>query len=230
MTNQDEKSHVIQMLEQGKITASEAAQLLEALWEDDLLENGDPQATEETDLLEDNPEVVFAEENGYAGEPEPAPASPELPPEMRRWRNYWMGLFLIAFGALLFSTFFMYRAIESSGYGFWFFCSWIPFLLSVGAVALAWQSRSTPWLHLRVDQAKDEWPRRIAFSFPLPLGLVSWVLHNFGHRIPGLDRARLELQDIDKLIFGLKDYTSPEHPIYIEVDEDDGDKVLIYIG
>jgi hypothetical protein len=228
MTNQDEKSHIIQMLEQGKITAGEAAQLLEALREDDMLESGELPEEEAPEQQDGSPEVLF--EEGSAYQENPAPASPELPPEMRRWRNYWVGLFLIAFGALMISTFFMYRAIENSGYGFWFFCSWIPFLLSVAAVALAWQSRSTPWLHLRIDQAKDEWPRRIAFSFPLPLGLASWILHVFGHRIPGLNQAGLELNDIDKLIFGLKDYTSPEHPIYIEVDEDDGEKVLIYIG
>jgi hypothetical protein len=228
MAIEDEKLHVISMLEQGKISAEEAAQLLEALRDDDLLENGGLLESGEQLPLDEDTEV-FAE-TGEAYTEEPLPTPPELPPEMRRWRNYWVGLFLIAFGALMISTFLMYRAIDSSGYSFWFFCSWIPFLLSVGAVALAWQSRSAPWLHLRVDQAKDEWPRRIAFSFPLPLGLASWAIHNFGHYIPALDRTGMDLKEIDKLIYGLKDYTSPDHPLFIEVDEDDGDKVLIYIG
>jgi hypothetical protein len=228
MATKTEQLHIIDMLERGQITAGEATQLLDALADDDFLESGEEIEQEFDGANPANPEMFTPEPEAAPEEPLPEP--PSLPPELRRWRQYWLGVFLIALGALVLCTFLMYQAYSSSGYGFWFFCSWVPFLLSVGAVALAWQSRTTPWLHLRVQQAANEWPRRISFSFPLPLGLVGWLFHNFGHYIPQLERSGLDTDQIDKLIYGLKDYTSPDNPLYIEVDEEDGDRVLIYIG
>lgn len=229
MTTQDERMHILEMLEQGKLSAAEATQLIDALLEDDLLESGEVDESDNTEfgtadpVLEDTLDFEYSEFN-------PPPEPPEIPPEMRKWRGYWLGLFVVSMGALLLSTFLMYQALQSSGYGFWFFCSWVPFMLSVFFVALAWQSRSMPWLHLRVDTGQNEWPRRIAFSFPLPLGLASWGIRTFGHWIPNLEQSGFSSQDLGKIIYGLQDYTSPDNPVYIEVDEDDGERVLIYIG
>lgn len=229
MTTQDERIHILEMLEQGKITAEEATQLIDALMEDDLLESGDDF---ESNFVEFDPEIPELEDvsDFEYNDSNPPPEPPEIPPEMRKWRGYWLGLFVVAMGALLLSTFLMYQALQSSGYSFWFFCSWVPFLISTFFVALAWQSRSMPWLHLRVDTGQNEWPRRIAFSFPLPLGLASWGMRTFGHWIPNLEQSGFSSQELGKFIYGLQDYTSPDNPVYIEVDEDDGERVLIYIG
>lgn len=250
MATYNERKHILDMLESGTITPEQAATLLDALVDDDLLEAprlqqpaeaddengfaaGDWQAETQEPLEPDwQAEEDWQAEVDYELPPqdEPLPEPPQIPPEFRKWRQYWLGLFVVSMGLLLFSSFLMYRALESSGYGFWFFCSWIPFFLSVAVVALSWQSRTMPWLHLRVDQAPNEWPRRIAFSFPLPVGLAGWALRTFGHYIPNLENTGLSVNDMDKLIYGLKDFTSPDNPLYIEVDEDDGERVLIYIG
>jgi hypothetical protein len=246
MATYSERMHILDMLETGKITPQQATILLDALVDE---APGDLPQLELPEQLELTPahselesgtwqneadrqsgaEWQSPPEEGAAAD-EPLPDPPEIPPEMRKWRQYWLGLFIFSLGLLVFFAFLMYRALENGGYGFWFFCSWIPFLLSVAAVALSWQSRTMPWLHLRVDQAQDEWPRRIAFSFPLPVGLASWAMRTFGHRIPNLENSGLSVDDMDKLIYGLQDYTSPDNPLYIEVDEDDGERVLIYIG
>lgn len=236
MATYNERMHILDMLETGKITPQQAATLLDALVDDETPETPrleEPLPTPEAEVADEEPET-----SGWGAEPdysaaeaeEPLPEPPEIPPEMRKWRQYWVGLFLISLGALVLFAFLMYRALEVGGYSFWFFCSWIPFFLSVAAVALAWQSRTMPWLHLRVDQAPDDWPRRIAFSFPLPIGLASWGLRTFGHFIPNLENAGLSVDDLDKLVYGLKDHTSPDNPLYIEVDEEDGERVLIFIG
>lgn len=229
MAEFEERARILNMLEAGQITPEQAARLLAAVSTVDRLEGGPSRpASEAPEMEAPSPEYARLDPVDAAG-PELAPP-PAIPPELRRWRSYWLGVFLVATGALLLSAFLMYWALESRGYGFWFYCSWLPFMLSVAAAALAWQSRTLPWLHLRVEQAADEWPRRIAFSFPLPLGIASWAVRTFGHRIPGLDRTGLEIKEMDRLIYGLREYTSPDTPLYIEVDEDNGERVLIYIG
>ena len=94
------------------------------------------------------------------------------------------------------------------------------------AIAFAWISRVSLWLHLRVQQAPGEWPQQIAFSFPLPLRLAAWFLRIFGRYIPNLQDQRL-----DEIILAVGRSASPDNPIYIQVDEgESGEKVEIFIG
>lgn len=249
MTLQDEHMRILDLVESGKISAEEAARLLIAFTadeennDDDLLVAdswmGDELSPDAQPLIAEfnaevtpndieDPDLEYTEAQSSE---EAATGHPAVPPEMRKWRRYWIVPFTIALALLVLSVTWMYQTFSSSGYGFWFFCSWIPFLLSVAVVAFAWQSRSVPWLHLRVEQGADEWPKRIAFSFPLPLGLAGWMLGAFGHRIPGLRESKIDLSRMPDLLTALKNYTSPDTPMYIEVDDDeDGDRVFIYIG
>ena len=114
----------------------------------------------------------------------------------------------------------------AGGVNFWFFCAAVPFTLGLLAIILAWQSRSSPWLHLRVQQAPGETPQRIAISMPLPTGLAAWFLRTFKHKIPAMQE-----QAWDQMILAVGKNATPENPIYIQVDEgEDGEKVEIYIG
>jgi hypothetical protein len=92
-------------------------------------------------------------------------------------------------------------------------------------LVLAWQSRSARWLHLRVQQRPGEWPRTIAFSFPLPLRISSWFMRIFQPYIPGMQGV-----SIDEMLSALETSTSSEEPLTIEVEEDDGERVQIFIG
>ena len=229
MAEFEERAKILNMLEAGQINSDQAARLLEAVRTDRRLEAAPSDLPHMVpDMVEPEPEFSSLELPA-SDDPDPAPSS-TIPPEMRRWRRYWIGVFLAAAGGLILSALWMYWAFEARGYGFWFFCSWLPFLLSAAAAALAWQSRTLPWLHLRVVQASDQWPRRISFSFPLPLGIAGWALRTFGHRIPGLDQTGLEFEETDRLINGLREYTSPDTPLFIEIHEENGEYVLIYIG
>jgi hypothetical protein len=132
----------------------------------------------------------------------------------------WVGIGILLIGALL-----MYWAWSASGFGFWFACTWFPFLLGVAIMALAWSSRTARWLHVRVHQKPGEKPEKISISRPIPLRLTAWFLRMFGNKIPHMEGTSL-----DEIILAL-DATSPEAPFYVEVNEgEDGERVEVYIG
>jgi hypothetical protein len=116
----------------------------------------------------------------------------------------------------------MFWALQASGYGFWFACAWLPFLLGLGLMALAWQSKTARWLHLRVHSAQA---RKFAISLPIPIRMAGWFLRTFKDRIHGLDTV-----PADQLLQALESTAAPENPVYIEVDDEDGERVEIYIG
>jgi len=149
-----------------------------------------------------------------------------MPEDVEKWRRWWMlpiwagATLTILAGAL------MYWAQQTYGLGFWFYCAWLPFLLGLGLIMIAWSSRTARWLHVRVQQAEGEWPRNIAISFPLPIRLTAWFFRLFGGRIPGLQGT-----SIDELILALDQTATPDNPLYVKVDEgEDGERVEVFIG
>jgi hypothetical protein len=149
-----------------------------------------------------------------------------LPADANKWRQWWIIPLWVGVAITVSGGFLMYWAQQSAGIGLWFLCAGVPFLTGVAVMALAWASRSAPWLHLRVQQKPGEHPQRIAFSFPLPIRPTAWFLRNFGGRIPQLKDTSL-----DEVLLAVGESTSPESPIYIQVDEgDEGEKVEIFIG
>ena len=93
-------------------------------------------------------------------------------------------------------------------------------------MALAWGSKTAPWIHVRVQQAPGETPQRIAISFPIPVGLTVWGFRLFGHYIPHMEGVNLE-----EIIMALKDVAKDGTPFYVNVDEgENGEKVQVFIG
>lgn len=215
MTN--ERMQILDMVEQGLISASDGARLLQAIREQS---------------AESEPGEGFT---GTSGEPIPevietSPAGsspdPELTASMERWKRWWMIPLWVGVGIIVVSSLLMAWAYQAGGFSFWFACAWLPFLLGLGSVMLAWSSRTARWLHLRVQQQPGEWPRTIAFSFPLPLRLAAWFLRVFGRFIP-----QLKDTGIDELILALGSATGPASPLLVDVDEgENGERVQIYIG
>lgn len=250
MASPDELRQVLTMIERNQISAEEGVRLLSALQAGADLEvkefSPPPSLKLDTErehlgsnrsVQSDFPEVKARPEDsthstdgsGLPGNQERASSSAEMP-DLAKWRSYWLVPFGIGFATIVLAASLMYQAIENSGYGFWFYCSWLPFLLGVAVLMLGWHSRTARWLHLRIEQAKDEWPRRIAFSFPLPLRIAGTIIRIMGHRIPKLKQAGLEGKQLDELILGIEKYATPETPFFIEVKEEGEDQVFIYIG
>jgi hypothetical protein len=228
MNDKNERIQILEMIENGTITASEGASLLKALEADDVVE--DIHVTGK-----DEPESVVSEGDPFPPQSESTaePLSGDLiadtfDPEIEKWRRWWMIPLWIGVGITVIGGLLMAWAYQATGFSFWFGCSWLPFLLGIAVMAMAWSSRTARWLHLRVQQEPGEWPRTIAFSFPLPLRFAAWVMRTFGQFIPKVNETGV---DFDQLIQVLENSTNSDTPFYVEVDEgENGEKVQIYIG
>ena len=95
-------------------------------------------------------------------------------------------------------------------------------VLALLAVLLSFWSQFAYWLHLRVRE-KDG--TRIAISLPLPIVIIQLVLR-FAGRFVG-DHQAANLSTASELLTALGEQ---DEPLYIAVDDDDGDQVQIYIG
>jgi len=207
----EERAKILQMVEEGKISAEEAMRLIQVL---------------EEGAAEADAGAEFEEEMEF--EAEPASGSSSHPDFERKLKGYrrlwviplWIGVILTIAGAL-----WMYQAMQNSGFGFWFFCSWLPFLLGIAAVAMAFGSRVSRWIYINVKNPPGESPQRIVLGFPFPMGLVRWALKNFGHHIP--DRERKIADDALKAVF---ETSTDGEPFMVEVEEEDGEHVQVYIG
>lgn len=151
-----------------------------------------------------------------------------MPEGVEKWRRWWTIPLWIGVGITVLGGLFMLLAYLGSQIGFWFLCWSVFFAFGVMVIALSAQSRTARWLHLRVKQKPGERPANIAISFPLPLRLARWLMRIFGHWIPNTGGASAE--DIISALDAVDETVSFENPVYIEVNDEDGEHVEIYIG
>lgn len=190
----------------------------------------------QTPLEDQTPQPGKPLENGADFSSSPAapvatPAAqppPDLADQMQRWRRWWRWPLWIGAALAILSSLGMY-AILARNNGLlsgWFLCASLPFVLSILVMVFAWQSRTSLWLHLRLQQAPGAKPARIAFSFPLPLGVLEWFWRLFGDRVPGLKD-----QPMEEILQALRGNVYAENPIYVHVAEGEhGEQVELYIG
>ncbi|MGD8805158.1 MAG: hypothetical protein PVH65_04880 [Chloroflexota bacterium] len=199
---------ILKMLEEGKITAEEADRLLTAVGP----EQGVGQVAGEA-VITDLPD-------------EELEAAPAVPSDYSRYRNLWRIPFIIAAGSLLLSGVglaLMYQADERVA-TLGFLCIWSIFMLAFLATLLLLLARRAPWLHLRVQEQDGQ---RFAISLPLPLGLAHWIIGIARNFVP--ERQAAHLETAYAFVTAMRDDPERE-PIIIDVDDDDGDKVEVYIG
>lgn len=225
MTEESERVHILEMIERGVISAAEGVRLLNAI-SGQFPESPSTHTAEVPQPAAQPP----AEAEAPAAYHEPAPRAAKAPAEIeasaRKWRRWWWVPLWVGVGITVISAGLMYWAYAAKdGFGFWFACTWFPFLLGVAIMALAWASRTARWLHVRVHQAEGEKPRNIAISLPLPIRFTAWLVRIFRPHIP-----KAEGVNIDEMILALEK-TSPDAPMFVQVDEgEDGERVEVYIG
>ena len=198
------RMRILQMIEDGQVSAADGLKLLDALGADDAA------ATPSVD------------------DAATAPGQPAAGPDLDYWRRWWLVPMWAGIGVLLVGAVLMFAAYQAGGFGFWFGCAALPFAVGVLIMALAAGSRSARWLHVRVrtNQKANDWPHNIALSFPLPIRLTAWLLRLAGPFIP-----QLKDHGLDELILALAETTSSEAPLYVDVDEGEGgERVQVYIG
>jgi len=206
----EERKKILQMVEEGKISAEEAASLMRAL---------------ETDASEAQIEVFEAEPtSGFAGSETSAPEFEEVKARARRFAMIplWVGI-LVA----VLSSWGMYTIQMNSGVNFWFFCLLLPLFLGVLLIVIGAGGQSSRWLYVNVDRRyAEDGPRNITLGFPLPLGLTSWFLRTFGHNIHGMSNT-----NVDDIIQILDATQKSGDPFIVNVnDDEDGEHVQVYIG
>lgn len=210
----EERTQILKMVENGKISAEEAMKLIKALDE----------SSAEMEIIERAPASSPGPEAGPESEKPSAPAFEKVASRARRlWQiPLWIGV-----GITILSAYWLYALVNASNFGFWFYCAWIPLLLGVLLLGLFAGGRTSRWLFVNVERPKDsDWPRNITLGFPLPLGLAAWFLRNFGHNIEGLNRTI-----VDETIQMLSTGVSSKEPLIVDVDEGEhGERVQVYIG
>ena len=197
------------MVEEGKISAEEAASLMRALEEDT-----------------DGAEVEVVEPGPSSGyERTEAPEFEEIKARARHFSliPLWAGVFVTVASAWI-----IYFIQQNGGVNFWFYCMVLPLMLGVLLISLGAGGRSSRWIYINVDRrnAKDgDGPRQITLGFPLPLRLVGWFFRTFGHNMSGMNQKKA-----DGIVQMLDATRESGEPFMVNVDDDDGEHVQVYIG
>lgn len=210
----DEQKQILKMVEDGKISADEAMKLIKAL----------EVASAEGEIEVIEPEAASGSGFEAAGSSEGSVA-PEFEEVKARARRFAMVPLGIGVAFTVLASYWLFVLVQNANYGFWFVCAWFPLLLGVSLMALSAGGMNARWLYVNVDQEPGERPQHITLGFPIPLGLLGWLLRNFGHFVPRMDRQRVD--DILTLLA-----TADAHgPLIVNVDEGNhGERVQVYIG
>jgi hypothetical protein len=202
----EERRKILQMVADGKISAEEAAKLMQTLEES---------AEEEIEVIETGP-----------GSGSGATAAAEFDQVRKRAMRFamiplWVGIIITVL-----SAWWMFSIQQNAGLNFWFFCMSMPLLFGILLIALGAGSGTSRWLYVNVDRThQNEWPRNITIALPLPLGLVGWFLRNFGSHIEGLKKTT-----VDEVLMAVSMAKSLTEPLIVHVDDDGGERVQVFIG
>ena len=211
MTIEKENLKILELIDEGTITAEEGLHLLDVFTEIKL--NAD-ELHLETGAREG---AVTEKTKTHIDSSHPSRDIPKL----KRW---WVVPFGIGIALSLIGGLLAFGALNSHGFGLWFFLAWIPLLLGLILMGFAWVSRKSPWLHVRIYQKSKPW--RIAISLPLPLRFSSWFFRTFGHFIP-----RIDTTGFDEIIMSLNETAKDQAPLFVNIHNDeDGDQVQVFIG
>ena len=206
----EERRKILQMVEEGKISAEEAASLMRAL---------DADAADAEDKIE-----VIQPATGSGFERTEAPEFDQIKSRARRFAliPLWVGILTTVLSAWI-----IYAIQQNASANFWFYCMILPLMLGVLLIALGSGGRSSRWIYINVDRrdAKPgDGPRHITLGFPLPLGFIGWFFSTFGQNLQGLGKGKGHA--IAEMIEATK---HSNEPLMINVDDDEG-HVQVYIG
>jgi hypothetical protein len=214
----EERKKILQMVEEGKISAEGAAGLMRVLDDD-----AEPDTNHADESVEAEVEVIQI----HAGSGYERTEAPEFDRIKERARRFslvplWVGILITVFSAWA-----IYTIQQNAGVNFWFYCMILPLLLGVLLIALGAGGRTSRWIYIDVnrrDAKPGDGPKHITLGFPIPLGLVAWFFENFGHNFTGVSKGR-----VDGIIQMMNATRDSKEPLMINVDDDNA-HVQVYIG
>jgi hypothetical protein len=206
----EERRKILQMVEEGKISAEEAANLMRAL--------DDDSAEEQIEVYDTGVGSGFEGSEGSA---------PEFENIKARARRFAMIPLWIGVGVAVLSAWGIFSIQQNGGINCWFFCLMFPLMLGVFLIAIGASGQGSKWLYINVDRSyADEWPKNITFGLPIPLSLTAWFMRNFGHNINGMNKTQ-----VDGIVEVLNATGKSDVPFIVNVnDNDEGERVQVYIG
>ena len=220
-----ERQQILKMIADGKISAEEGLILMRALGDEpeedempQILEDG---SANDAEYLPASPSVFG--EPGTQQEPGEHKTDPEFDRKVNRFRSLWVIPLALGVAVTVAGAYWMYAALQASNLGFWFYCSSVPFLLGVLLTALAFSSRTSRWIYVNVKQKPGETPQRIVIAFPL--SLVSWLMMFVKGKMPEHERGA-----VDEVMNAVFNSTKSTEPLMVDVEEEDGEHVQVYIG
>ncbi|MEP6895158.1 MAG: hypothetical protein ABI986_06080 [Chloroflexota bacterium] len=210
----EERKKILQMVEDGKISAEDAAKLMHTLEDDDDLENEAAEA--EVEVIESRP--------GSGYERAAAPEFDEIKVRARRFSliPLWIGVLITVFSAWA-----IYSIQRNAGVNFWFYFMTLPLMFGVLLIALGAGGHASRWIYVDVDRRDaepDGGPKRITLGFPIPLGFVAWFFDKFGHNINGMDNGK-----VNGIVQMLRATKESGEPLMVDVNDDDA-RVQVFIG
>lgn len=162
--------------------------------------------------------------------PEPLPAARKTThrhghmPEMQRFRRYWeypfvAGLIMLGVAGL---------CASNTPSPLIAFCGWSVFALAALIALIGWFSQWSRWVHVRI---REQDGARIAFSLPLPLGLIGIVTDIasvFVHKFANRETA--ENLELVTSLLTLMDDEPLDEPLVLDIVDEDGDHVQVFVG
>jgi hypothetical protein len=137
---EEERLQILKMVQEGRIGADEAAQLLAAL-------DCPP------------PEAVDAP----LGVERERPARPQ-----DHWARFWIYPMMVGGAVLILGLLVVTLAYTTGAAAFWLLCGWLPLILGLVVVLLALWSRRATWMHLRISE-EGQRKMALSFPLPLTL-------------------------------------------------------------
>ena len=157
---------ILQMIQDGTISAEEGARLLDALGQG-------PQ------LADRSAGEVMPNEGAAA-------TAPVGRPSWARWA--WVYPLAAGLGLLAIAGIFTGLVMRDGRQLGWLACTLPPMVLGALVMALAWWSRDARWLHVRVRDGV----KRINISLPLPLRLAAWGVRMARPWVPQLQDTAVD--------------------------------------
>lgn len=139
---------------------------------------------------------------------------------------FWIVPLLIGLLITSFSANWLYQSYQNAGLGFWFWFSFIPLAFGIFIIYFAWVVENARWIHILIHQPKGEKPERIILGFPLPIHFALFILRTFKIKIPG----KFDYYQLEDMLLTLDSEINKQDPIFLNVDDEDGTKVEIFIG
>lgn len=237
MTSHSERMEILDRLERGEITPAEAAELLSK----EQPGGGKPPqpetamgVLEQLERGEINTEQAAERISASMGSRQDQRASvqPQRVEVMDKkhvvvpgysW-VWWVVPLAVGIVFTLLAGFWMQADASDGGLGFGFLCAWVPMLLGVGLIILAWVSQRGPWAQIRVHTHNRKVD--VDVDTQVPIGVATTALKTLGRRIPGIDKA-----DVERLTRAFEEIRRTGTPIHIQANDDDEENAVdITIG